>query len=311
MKLRIFLAGLITITPMISEGATNGEMIGFVTTNSGKVYQNCRIFKLDPDGVFFAHSFGCAKVLYNDMPDAVKHQLGYDSVKAADYSAGIIAKQKKLKERQFELQKEAVKARAFAQEIAMQSGAMQPAYPQASYVPPLSEWVGTVSSGGWSTNNFYDGAYSNGRNANWSPINDCLPYNSRAKIDHRDSTAYHFESRPKSLHNQNGNAIYRPDALGVSQCAPYSMAALGYGSRARFQPFQYGSNRFYNGSNYTNLGAAYRNVPFGFAGRSTCNNFVRPYGFFAVPALRTATPPLSVRPPVRSCAIARPVVSHH
>lgn len=330
MKTRIFFAGLIAIAPIISMAATNGDTIGIITTNSGKVYQNCRIFKLDPDGVFFAHSLGSAKVLYNEMPESARQQLGFDPVKAADYAAETVAKQKKIREQQLELRKEVIKAQAFAQEIARQSNGMQQAYSDTGYVPPLSEWVGTVPTLGWSADNFYTGSYANGGYANWSLINDCLPYNSLTKFDphqngltafcynlrsknqcdYHDSTAFHYESCRRLLHNQNSNGIYQPDFRSRDQCGPFSLTAFGYNYRPRFQPIQYGTNRFYAGGGYTNYSVANRSISGGIAGRPAYNNFVRPNGFFAVPALRTATPPLAVSP-ARSCVIARPVVSHH
>ncbi|MEI6537119.1 MAG: hypothetical protein WCN98_17390, partial [Verrucomicrobiaceae bacterium] len=223
MKRIFFLAGLIAFFPMISMGVTNGDMIGLITTNSGKAYQNCRIFKIDPDGVFFAHSHGSAKILYVDMPDATRQQLGHDPVKAAEYSAEILAKQKKAREQQFELRKEVIKAQAFAQEVVRRSNEMQSSYPGNGYSPPLTDWVGTIPSFGWSASNNYPGEYAPGRSQNWSPVFNCnsnpnfqhdqycrvpFHYDPRSKIDHHQYglTAFNYDSRSNVRHSQYGYA---------------------------------------------------------------------------------------------------------
>ena len=271
------------MAPIISAAAVSGDMVKIITTTSGKAYENCRIFKLDPDGVFFAHSLGSAKVLYNDMPDSVRRRLGYDPAKAAEYAADNLSKQRRQSEQQYELRKAAVKAQAYAQEIARQWTENQPAFPSTVYAAPLNEWVGTVPFGGWTSDSFYTNEYSLGHNANWSPVSDCSPYRSRSKRDHVGTYTYtsNFDYRTQPGH---------------------------YESRPRFQPNQYGANNFYAGHSFSNYGPSARYSSLGFAG-SACNNYARPQ-FFAVPALRTATPPLAFSP-ARGCAVARPVVSHH
>lgn len=229
-------------------------MIDLLATTSGKVYQNCRIFKIDPDGVLFAHSLGSAKVLYRDMSDTVRQQLGYDQTKAAEYAADLLTKQKKLKEQQFELRKEAIKAQAFAQEMAMRINDMQPVYNTPSYTPPLSEWVGTVPTIGWSAGGYY-------------------PYQPS------------FEHCMNWKSNNNRPTLYRNNQ------------------------WQSNNNRTYYGNGQINN--AGHCVSHGIAVNPACNNIGRPVNqFFAVPALRTATPPLAVSP-ARICVSPRPVVSHH
>lgn len=254
MKLKILLAGLIVFSPMISIAAIEGEMIDLITTASGKAYQHCRIFKIDPDGVFFAHSLGSAKILYRDMTESMKTKLGYDSIHAAEYAADALTKQKKQREQQYELRKEVIKAQAFAQEIARRINDSQPNYAATTYAPPLSEWVGTVPTIGWSAGGYYP--FQNGFDhySNWSPRYNC-----------------------------NSTERYR-------------------------------QGQFVNGSLHHGAGnffIAGQHNQHGYAGSSACFNNNRPTnGFFAVPALRTATPPLSVNPP-RCFAGPRPVVSHY
>ena len=254
MKLKILLAGLIVFSPMISIAAIEGEMIDLITTASGKAYQHCRIFKIDPDGVFFAHSLGSAKILYRDMTESMKTKLGYDPIHAAEYAADALTKQKKQREQQYELRKEVIKAQAFAQEIARRINDSQPNYAATTYAPPLSEWVGTVPTIGWSAGGYYP--FQNGFDhySNWSPRYNC-----------------------------NSTERYR-------------------------------QGQFVNGSLHHGAGnffIAGQHNQHGYAGSSACFNNNRPTnGFFAVPALRTATPPLSVNPP-RCFAGPRPVVSHY
>ncbi len=254
MKLRMLIVGLATLTPMLSMAVTEGAMIDLVTTTSGKVYQNCRIFKIDPDGVLFAHSLGSAKILYRDMSDSVRQQLGYDSTKAAEYAADILAKQKKLRDQQFEIRKEVAKAQAFAQEMAMRMNDSQPYYSSTSFTPPLSEWVGTVPTIGWSTGGYYPYQQGFEHGLNWSP-------NYNRPITCKYNQGQYFNNR--------------------GQCGSGSMFVPGH------------------------------RINHAFTGNTACNYNGRPTNqFFAVPALRTATPPLAFSP-ARSCVSPRPVVSHH
>lgn len=54
-----------------------------IETVRGKVYRQCRILKHEPDGVSFAHSQGVAKVLFAEIREPLRTELGYD-VKKAD-----------------------------------------------------------------------------------------------------------------------------------------------------------------------------------------------------------------------------------
>lgn len=254
MKFILPIAGLMALAPIISMAATEGAMIDLVSTNSGKVYQNCRIFKIDPDGVLFAHSLGSAKVLYRDLSDNVRRQLGYDQTKAADYAADLLAKQKKQREQQFELRKETIKAQAFAQEVAARMNDMQPAYNAPTFTPPLSEWVGTVPTIGWSTGGYY-------------------PY--QPSFEHWQKWTPNYNRHVPNKYNQE----------------------------------QYNNNRMHCGTGQISYSGLRLNQ--GFAGNTACYNNSRPANqFFAVPALRTATPPLAVSP-ARACVAPLPVVSHH
>ncbi len=56
-----------------------------IETLQGKIYQQCRVLKREPDGVSFSHSRGMAKVLYNDLAEPLRSELGYDLRKAEAY----------------------------------------------------------------------------------------------------------------------------------------------------------------------------------------------------------------------------------
>ena len=56
-----------------------------IETAHGKIYEQCKIIKRDPDGVSFTHSKGTAKVLYSDLSESMRNALGYDPVKADAY----------------------------------------------------------------------------------------------------------------------------------------------------------------------------------------------------------------------------------
>ena len=75
-----------------------GQTVEIITTTTGKTFQHCRIFKVDPDGVMFFHQHGGAKILFTDMTADSRNELGYDPEKAASYEKEIAAKQSKQRE---------------------------------------------------------------------------------------------------------------------------------------------------------------------------------------------------------------------
>jgi len=56
-----------------------------IETAQGKTYQQCRIMKREPDGIYFTHSKGAAKVLFADLSEPMRNALGYDAKKAEAY----------------------------------------------------------------------------------------------------------------------------------------------------------------------------------------------------------------------------------
>ena len=75
---------IVTIQLGLAVAATAFEPTTIETTQ-GKVYQQCKILKRDPDGVSFSHSKGVAKVLFSDLSGPMRNALGYDAVKEDAY----------------------------------------------------------------------------------------------------------------------------------------------------------------------------------------------------------------------------------
>lgn len=54
-------------------------------TVDGQVFTGCRVVKADPDGLFFAHSRGAAKVPFSRLAPEVRQQFGYDAAAATEF----------------------------------------------------------------------------------------------------------------------------------------------------------------------------------------------------------------------------------
>jgi hypothetical protein len=57
--------------------------IGTITTLLGKTYENCKLLKVQPDGVVISHSQGIVKVPFSYMTPDLQKRFGYDPNKAA------------------------------------------------------------------------------------------------------------------------------------------------------------------------------------------------------------------------------------
>ena len=57
--------------------ASNGSSIGTVTTLDHKTYTNCKVLKVETDGVTFSHDDGITKILYPMMTPDVQQKFGY------------------------------------------------------------------------------------------------------------------------------------------------------------------------------------------------------------------------------------------
>ena len=57
-----------------------------IKTNSGKVYKNATVSRVEPDGILIRFSGGIVKVPFTDLPEHVRQQYHYDSQKASAYA---------------------------------------------------------------------------------------------------------------------------------------------------------------------------------------------------------------------------------
>ena len=83
-------------------GVTQAETIT-LTTTAGRTYQQCRIVKMEPDGVSFRHAKGAGKVLFKDLTKDLREHFDYDPVRAQAHEEKL--KADKAKERAEKIQK--------------------------------------------------------------------------------------------------------------------------------------------------------------------------------------------------------------
>lgn len=60
--------------------------IGDLTTLKGKTYKNCKIKRLDPDGLYVSHSGGIGKIYFSELPKEISEKFGYDPDFANDFA---------------------------------------------------------------------------------------------------------------------------------------------------------------------------------------------------------------------------------
>lgn len=58
--------------------AQNSNSLGTITTLDGHTYQDCRVLKIESDGVTFNHADGITKILYPLLPPDMQKKFGYD-----------------------------------------------------------------------------------------------------------------------------------------------------------------------------------------------------------------------------------------
>ena len=60
-----------------------------ITTRTGTVYRKCEVVNVEPDGIRISHDGGAAKLTFEELPDALQRQYGFDRVKVAAYRKAI------------------------------------------------------------------------------------------------------------------------------------------------------------------------------------------------------------------------------
>lgn len=91
--MKTILSALITLIVGVSFAATKQEL-EVIHTLHGKSYQQCKIMQRDADGVAFSHLKGIARVLFSDLPESTRFELGYNPGAAADLQSAREAARK-------------------------------------------------------------------------------------------------------------------------------------------------------------------------------------------------------------------------
>lgn len=139
-----------------------------IETAQGKIYQRCKIMKREPDGVFFSHSKGTAKVLYSDLVESMRNALGYDAVKADAYAKEHAEARKAAEQARRERETKLAEARIAAQaKYAAQQPVVYVQQPDGGYMRSLAPVLGLGQIG----TNFGGGYHGHGVRLprGWSP----------------------------------------------------------------------------------------------------------------------------------------------
>lgn len=131
--------------------------IAKITTLTGKIYRQCQIVKIHPDGVSFRHADGAAKILFTDLSKEWRARLGYDADKAAAYQQELADKREaekaaraKVEEARFKLLAEAAE-RARIQSLGQEAQARASVQQQQNFgtsVIPVLPALGAVHQPG-------------------------------------------------------------------------------------------------------------------------------------------------------------------
>lgn len=114
-----------------------------IETAQGKVYQQCKILKREPDGVFFSHSKGVAKVLFSDLSAPMRNSLGYDAIKEDAYEKAQAESRKATEEARRERETKLAEAMIAAQaRYASQQPVVYVQQPNGGYMRSLAPILG-------------------------------------------------------------------------------------------------------------------------------------------------------------------------
>lgn len=105
--MKTILSVLVTLPLGFAFAAPATEM-ATIHTIRGKTYQQCKIVQRDADGVAFTHLNGTARVLFNDLPESTRFELGYSAQAAAALEKEREeAREEKVKERKLQQERRA------------------------------------------------------------------------------------------------------------------------------------------------------------------------------------------------------------
>lgn len=145
--MKTILSALITLSLASGFGAPATEL-ATIHTLHGKTYLDCKIVQRDADGVAFTHRKGTARVLFNDLPESTRAELGYNAQAAAaldkerqDARQAKMAQQEAAQKRRAELRQALVLAE-------IKRAAQQPVI---LFAQPTSPFPGPVPAVGFAT----------------------------------------------------------------------------------------------------------------------------------------------------------------
>lgn len=115
-----FVLSLVLLLAMPAVAAP--QKYGTIATRTGRVFHDCKIMRIYPDGVSFTHRDGAAKIAFKDLPEELRREFRYDPQKEAEYQREQAARREEEKKR--EKQREA----------AMQEKLMEAKMAEASYL---------------------------------------------------------------------------------------------------------------------------------------------------------------------------------
>lgn len=123
-----------------------------ITTTRGVTYKNCKIRRVEPDGISISHSSGIAKIPFGELPREYATQYGYDPQKAGQYARDMAQRRAEFAEEQ---ERAAARRREQSEDESSRSGyspgsgggSWEAVVSMPSPVgPPISVVVGTASS---------------------------------------------------------------------------------------------------------------------------------------------------------------------
>jgi len=70
--------------------AQNSDSMGTITTLDGRTFQDCKVLKIEADGITFSHADGITKILFPLLRPELQKKYGYDPQKAVAETAAQI-----------------------------------------------------------------------------------------------------------------------------------------------------------------------------------------------------------------------------
>ncbi|MBL9178474.1 MAG: hypothetical protein JNM65_10445 [Verrucomicrobiaceae bacterium] len=171
--MKTFLAALILLAPASAMCAPVLEL-AVIETVHGKVYRQCKIVRRDADGVAFTHQKGTARVLFSDLPEATRAELGYSPKAAAELQK---TREHERTEREKQRQQKAARAVELRHAARLAEIKRLAQAPQVIVVqPPAGYYSGPVPAVGFAAPGrggfYWTGGHHHGvtRNGGWDSV---------------------------------------------------------------------------------------------------------------------------------------------